>query len=197
MIGSTSWMIPGTYLDNAKILEGLVDFMEFLIYKWDGKTKRMLFKEMPFLLEMNLKYTVHLPFNSVREAKKAFDFFEDAKFPILNYVLHPMNGWKKVEWNEKVAVENLKDKIEFHDRMVFDVGHHLLGLKFPHEFKKNIVEIHLMGVKNGVDHLKLDRKSAEVAMNFMKRDPLVNFEIFSLEDLKSSIEVWKEVSNAL
>ncbi len=195
MIGSTSWMIPGTYLDNARILENFVDFMEFLVYEWDRKTKRTLFKEMPSLLELNLKYTVHLPLNSVRDAKKAFDFFEDAKFPVLNYVLHPMDGWKKFVWNDKVAIENLKDKIEFHDRMVFDVGHHLLGLKFPNEFKEKIVEVHLMGVKNGVDHLKLNHETAQIAMTFMENDPLVNFEIFSLEDLKYSIKVWKDVSN--
>ncbi len=195
MIGSTSWMIPGTYLDNARILENIVDFMEFLVYEWNEKTKRMLFKEMPSLLELNLKYTVHLPLNSARDAKKAFDFFEDAKFPVLNYVLHPMNGWKNFEWNEKIAVENLKDKIEFHDRMVFDIGHHLLGLKFPNEFKDKIVEAHLMGVRNGVDHIKLDQKTAQIAMEFVRNNSIVNFEIFSLEDLKSSIKVWRDVSN--
>ena len=188
-------MIPGTYLDNAKILENLVDFMEFLVYEWNEEIKRMLFKEMPSLLELNLKYTVHLPFNSVCDAKKAFDFFEDAKFPVLNYVLHPMDGWKKFVWNDKVAIENLKDKIEFHDRMVFDVGHHLLGLKFPNEFKKNIVEVHLMGVENGVDHIKLNPETAQVAVTFMENDPLVNFEVFSLEDLKYSMKVWKDVSD--
>ncbi len=195
MMGSTSWMIPGTYFENAKRLEGMVDFVELLVYEWNRKTKRMLFEEMPRLLELDLFYTVHLPFSSMRDAKKAYYFFEDAKFPILNYVLHPMKGWKTLGNQEKVALENLKEKVILHERMVFDVGHHLLGRRFPFEYVENIVEVHLMGVKNGTDHIALDEKTAKIALPFVKKDTLVNFEVFSMEELKASMAVWKDVTS--
>lgn len=197
MIGSTSWMVPGTYLENARILEGIVDFTELLVYEWNDCARKTLFGDMPGLLEVDMKYTVHLPMTSAKDAKAAVDFFEDARFPIINYVLHPMDGWKDIEWNDRVAVENLKDRIEPHERMVFDVGHHLLGLPFPEDLRPKIVEVHVMGVSDGEDHLSLDPETARIAAEFMKGDPMVNFEIFDLDDLKNSLKVWKNAPGVL
>ncbi len=193
MIGSTSWMIPGTYLDNAKLLRGIVDFVELLVYDWSEDVRKLIYKESDKLLELDLAYTVHLPTNSIFDAKRALDFFEGISFPILNYVLHPMDGWKSISWGSKVSIENLKYRIDAYDRMVFDVGHHILGMKFPANLVENIVEVHLMGVKEGKDHVRLDKDAASVAMGFVRDDVLVNFEVFDLDDLLYSIEVWQDV----
>ncbi len=188
-------MMPGTYLDNARVLEGTVDFVELLLYEWNDDVKQMLFSSMDELLELDLEYTAHLPMNSSIDAKNALDFFEDAGFPILNYVLHPMKGWRNFIWNERVALENLKNQIVPYDRMVFDVGHHILGIPFPKELKSKIVEVHMMGVKDGKDHLPLNLGIVQIVDEFLNEDALINFEVFSLHELESSLRVWSDAKN--
>jgi len=195
MIGSTSWVIPGTYYENALLLEELVDFVELLVYTWDEDTKTLLFNEMDKLLQLDLSYTVHLPMDRLDNVICAYNFFEDAQFPAINYVLHPIEGWRTI-LGENIALENLKEIIEPHNRMVFDVGHHFLGEKFPAHLKEAIVEIHAMGVIDGRDHLPLDRETAAFIKGFMgdliTENVLINFEVFDLEDLKNSLKVWSD-----
>ncbi|RKX56438.1 MAG: hypothetical protein DRP50_00255 [Thermotoga sp.] len=193
MIGSTSWVVPGTYIENARILEGIVDFVELLVYTWDEDTKRLLHKEMPCLLDLDLSYTIHLPTDNLEHVHKAIKFIEDAKFPVLNYVLHPLEGWEKHSWSDRVSIENLIDRIEPYKRMVFDVGHHILGVSFPNSLKDNIVEIHAMGVEKGRDHLSLNKKTADVIKDYMIDEILINFEVFDIEDLKDSIKLWRDI----
>ncbi len=193
MIGSTSWVVPGTYFDNAKLLEEIVDFVELLVYDWSDEVRNLLLVESEKLLRLDLAYTVHLPTNNVSDAKEAFDFFEEVGFPVLNYVLHPLEGWRYVQWNDRISVENLMGRIDVHSRMVFDVGHHILGERFPDELIDNIVEVHLMGVKEGRDHMRLDEETAIIASRFVRGDTLVNFEVFDLDDLLHSIKVWQNV----
>ena len=50
-----------------------------------------------------------------------------------------------------------------------------------------------MGVREGKDHVRLDEDAASVAMDFVRDDVLVNFEVFDLDDLLYSIEVWQDV----
>ncbi len=192
MIGTTSWMFPGTYLENAKALEGVVDFVELLVYTWDCDTRRLLFSELPKLSDLSLEYTVHLPTDNSQNAVKALRFFMDSGFDVLNYVLHPLKGWEKVaEISSKVSLENLRELIVPYGRMTFDVGHHLLGVRFPEHLKNRVVEIHAMGVEEGRDHIALNNTGLKEVLRFYREGVLVNFEVFDFEDLKRSLEIWR------
>jgi hypothetical protein len=195
MIGCTSWLVPGTWLENARLAQGLVDYNELLVASWDTETEETLEGELPELLKLDLQYAVHLPMTDAAQAWQAFRFFEERHVPLLNYVLHPMPHWREYEWGNLVSVENLKDIIEPHPRMVFDVGHHLLGKHFPDEWKSRIVEVHAMGVRDGHDHLALDAGTASLVMHWISEQTLVTFEVFDLDSLKASIRTW-EVAHA-
>lgn len=191
LIGSTSWVVPGTYADNARVLEGLVDLVELLVFTWDNTTKALLDSERDDLLRLSLQYSVHLPTDTIENCVQAVDYFEDRCFPVLNYVLHPLDGWQEYPWNERVAVENLIDRLDAYHRMVFDIGHHLLGKPFPEQLERNIVEIHAMGVVDRVDHSPLDESTFDLLAPHLRADIPVVFEVFDLEGLKRSLDVWK------
>ncbi|MGQ9856071.1 MAG: cobamide remodeling phosphodiesterase CbiR [Fervidobacterium sp.] len=202
LIGSTSWVIPGTYYENARILAHLVDFVELLVYTWDYETKELLEKEAKHLAKLTekygLKYTVHLPTDNVENMISAYNFLRKSELEILNYVVHPIDGISEFIKlaNKDVSVENLKEKILPYEKMTFDVGHHLLGERFPMELIDKINEIHMMGVHNGKDHEKLDKNTLEDVINFLGRRriseiTLICFEIFNLDDLIDSIALFE------
>lgn len=192
MIGSTSWLIPGTWLENARVAQGLVDYEELLVASWDPDTRSTLERELPGLLGLGLQYAVHLPFADVTQAWEVFSFFEDHGFPVLNYVLHPMMHWREYAWGDRVALENLKDVVEPHERIVFDIGHHLLGKRVPEDWKSRIVEVHVMGVHAGKDHLALDPATASAILPWVNDQTLLTFEVFDLDALMTSLHTWED-----
>ena len=191
MIGCTSWLVPGTYLQNAQLAVGLVDYVELLVATWDSETHAMLDADIPGLLDLDLQYTVHLPMSSADQAWRAMHYFEQRDFPVLNYVLHPMNDWREYSWNDLVALENLKDVVEPFPRMVFDVGHHLLGIPVPEHLRTHVVEVHAMGVRDGKDHLPLDKGSASTIEPWINERTLLTMEVFSLDGLTESLHAWR------
>jgi hypothetical protein len=191
MTGCTSWLVPGTWLESARLALGLVDYEELLVASWDPDTRSTLEAELPELLTLDLRYTVHLPFSNAADAWDAYRFFEDRGFPSLNYVLHPMAHWSDYAWGDRVALENLKDDVEPFERMVFDVGHHLLGKRFPDAWKSRVVEVHAMGVQDGKDHLALDPATAMVILPWVNDQTLLTFEVFDLDALMTSLRTWE------
>ncbi len=190
--GSTSWIKGPGFLENSRLLEGMVDFVELLVYTWDDDICHRLFREMVPLMDLDLDYTVHLPTDSAENAYRAMMFFEDSRFPILNHVLHPLPGWRAYPWNGNVSVENLIDIVEPYHRMVFDVGHHMTGLNFPDGLASRIVEVHLMGAGAGTDHCPLDTEAMKTALPYLSNGMLVNFEVFDMDGLKESLRVFRE-----
>jgi len=204
LIGTTSWLFPGTYYENAKSIVQKVDFVELLVYQWNEETKQLFSEEIKGLVELrkqSLLYSVHLPTNNIEDARRAFEFFENSELDVINYVLHPLDGLKNFKWNEKVAVENMIGKIETYENMVFDIGHHMLGEKFPPEYLNNVVEIHLMGVKDGKDHLELNLETLqELYLLFddkLHLVPYICFEIFDMDLLENSLELWNKMVSKL
>jgi len=191
MIGCTSWLVPGTWLENARLAQGLVDYDELLVANWDNETRETLECELPELLKLDLQYAVHLPMTNAAQAWEAFQFFEERHVPVLDYVLHPMPHWRDYAWGSLVAVENLKNVLDPYPRMVFDIGHHLLGKPFPKEWKSRIVEVHAMGVVGGHDHVALDAATASLIAPWISEHTLVTFEVFDLTALKTSIQTWE------
>jgi len=178
---------------KCRLAQGLVDYDELLVARWDAETQEMLDRELPELLRLDLQYAVHLPMTNAAQAWDAYQFFEERQIPILNYVLHPMPHWREYAWGNMVSIENLKDIVELHQRMVFDVGHHLLGRHFPDAWKPCIVEVHAMGVQGGHDHLALDAATAGIIMPWISGQTLVTMEVFDLDALKDSIRIWEAV----
>lgn len=202
LIGTTSWLFPGTYYENARSAAQKVDFVELLVYQWDEETYKLLSQEIGGLMELKhqgLLYTVHLPTNNIWDAKRAFEFFENSELDIIGYVLHPLDGFKNFKWNKRVAVENMLEKVEAYDKMVFDIGHHMLGEKFPPEYLDNVIEIHLMGVSGNQDHLKLNENTLQELCllfgNKLYSVPYICFEIFDMELLEDSLKIWKKMMN--
>ena len=191
LIGTTSWLIPGTYYENAKLVEGKFDFVELLVYTWDKETRKLLEKEIPYLEKLRLFYTVHLPTDEANKAFEAFSFFEKSDIKILNYVLHPLDGLEFFSWGDKISLENLKEKIVPWDRMTFDVGHHLLGKKFPENLKKKIVEIHAMGVEKGKDHLELNDTAMMEMLKYIS--PATRFICLEVFDYERAIRSLKKI----
>lgn len=199
-IGTTSWLIPGGYLENVKLVAEIVDFVELLVFSFDKETRHMLKNELPELYKISkkygLEYTVHLPTDCINNVKDAFNFFEESNLPILNYVVHPIDCIEPLlKKSDKISVENLKKDILIHNRTVFDIGHHILGMKVTKEFFENTVEFHLMGVKGDQDHLKLDKETLLLSKEYMKLMPnlkYICFEVFDINDFLDSYNLWRE-----
>jgi hypothetical protein len=191
MLGSTSWLVPGTWLTNARLVQGLVDYQELFVTSWDAGTRLILEQELPGLMSLDLQYSVHLPYPDPAQAWDAMQFFESNAFPVLSYVLHPVPGWRAFHWNNRVALENLKDVIEPYPRTVFDVGHHLLGQRVPDTYRASTVEVHAMGVHGGNDHLPLDGEAVKVILPWVTDATLITFEVFDYDALLTSLRVWE------
>lgn len=199
-IGTTSWLVPGTYLENVKLVANKVDFVELLVFTWDKDTREILkreIEELHYISQLNdLEYTVHLPTDNICNVNEALDFFENSKLNISNYIVHPLDGVETIlEESKKIAVENLKNDILIHDRTVFDIGHHFSGMHVNEKFLKNAIEFHIMGFTCDKDHLKLDIDSLNISKSFMKFMPnleYICFEVFNLNDFLYSLKVWSE-----
>lgn len=199
IIGATSWVQPGTYLENARILKGVVDVVELLFYTWDEDTEKIIRKEIQQLRELELKYTVHLPTDNISASRRVYSFFKSAGFPVLNFTLHPVAGWEDfIAGKEDVSLENLVTLHPRYSRMTLDIGHAILaGIKSDYFSGTEIKEVHLSGVKAGEDHLEItDDKEMKYLANFSRDDLMVILEIFSLEPLmvsKRRVEEWQSL----
>ncbi|MCX7654806.1 MAG: hypothetical protein N2Z58_09065 [Fervidobacterium sp.] len=210
LIGTTSWLVPGTYYENARLVAQFVDFVELLVYTWDDETKDLISSEVEKLFSLTqsygLSYTVHLPVDNFGNVLRAIYFFENIrdKLNIINYILHPF----EVDDFEllltrftNISVENLKEKVYYSDRMVFDIGHHLLGNRVDFSKIKDIKEIHLMGIKNGKDHLTTNEETFNLIYQLLSQKlfdiELICFEVFSLKDFIDSLISWTRWKNSV
>ena len=211
LLGTTSWVIPGTYYENVDFITKYfkeINFIELLVYTWDDDTHKLFEKEKSYLLKIakqrGITYTVHLPTDDICNVVKAFEYLEE-NLKIANYVLHPYCKISESLYTEKlntllehpkVAIENLIECIQLHKRTVFDIGHHLLGLKVDADFLKKVVELHIMGVSNGKDHEKLNDQALQELYNLFSNKLFeINylcFEIFNEDDLAQSLQIWEE-----
>lgn len=187
-LGTTSWLTEENFLDNARLVEGQVDFVELLVYTWDRTMQAKVTSWLDGLAGLALEYTVHLPTDRVEHALTAAHFFAASDFPLLNMTLHPLPGWQQVEWPSLVALENLINRVEFHHRLTFDLTHSLLGSPLPAHFHPHIVELHLSGTDGRIDHLPLDSATLHTALPHLREEMLVCFEIFSVEDALAAVD---------
>ena len=177
-LGTTSWLTGGDFLADARLVAGRVDFVELLVYTWDREMQARVAASLEALAALDLEYTVHLPTDNAAGALAAARFFAASGFPLLNMTLHPLPGWRQLDWPELVAVENLINRIEFHPRFTFDLTHSLLGTPLPDHFLPHMVELHLSGTDGRMDHLPLDAATLERSRPLLRDGLLVCFEIF-------------------
>ncbi|WP_448871146.1 hypothetical protein [Desulfobulbus propionicus] len=195
-LGTTSWLIGENFLDNARLVEGRADFLELLVYTWDDAWRAKVSRWLEGLAALNLEYTVHLPTDTAANALAAARFFVESGFPLLNMTLHPLPGWRELDWPSLMAMENLNDRVEFHTRYTFDLTHSLLGQPLPESYYPHIVELHLSGNDGRLDHLALDSNTLELARPFLRRDMLVCFEIFDPDDALAAVEAVRQVGTS-
>jgi len=202
LIGTTSWLVPGTYYENARLVAQAIDFVELLIYSWDDEIIRLVDSEiekLSFLTDkFNLIYTIHLPTNDIQSALDAYKYFSKSKIKIANYVLHPLDGIERLLSIDDgfISVENLKEKLISYKKMTFDIGHHTLGINFPQDLIPNVNEIHMMGVLNGEDHIELNEATMQELLRiFHNRIDDVRFiciEVFDMEQMLNSIKLFNQ-----
>ena len=193
-LGSTSWLIGENFVDNARLVAGRADFLELLVYTWDGEWRAKVGRWLDGLAALNLQYTVHLPTDTVANALAAARFFEESGFPLLNMTLHPLPGWREFDWPPLTAMENLSDRVEFHPRYTFDLTHNLLGTPLPERYYPHIVELHLSGTDGCLDHLPLDAGTLALAQPFFRKELLVCCEIFDAEEALAAVEMIRRVA---
>lgn len=200
-IGSVSWVVPGTYLENARVLEKHVDFVELLVYTWNNELASMLEAELTGMAALDLFYTVHMPTDTIENCRNAYNFFKEHNFPIRNHTLHPLQGWQDfITGKTDITLENLIERWPAWKHMTLDIGHLMLAadsdfLKQP--VLRSIPEVHLHGVRGNKDHCALNKRSLRCLEQSFKDAPhlfntdelLLNFEIFDLDQLKKSLSL--------
>lgn len=76
-LGATFWQVPGTCLDNARLLAGYASFSELLVYKWNDDLQSMLEHEWDDVSRL-IELSVHFPADSFDHAA-ALRFFSTGK----------------------------------------------------------------------------------------------------------------------
>ena len=193
-LGTTSWLIGENFLDNARLVEGRADFLELLVYTWDESWRAKVSRWLEGLAALDLEYTVHLPTDTAANALAAARFFAECGFPLLNMTLHPLPGWRELDWPELTALENLTNRVEFHPRYTFDLTHSLLGHPLPEHYHPHIIELHLSGTDGQLDHLPLDTNTLELARPLLQKERLVCFEIFDADDALAAVEMVRRMA---
>ncbi|MGA2091396.1 MAG: hypothetical protein ABSH12_08075 [Endomicrobiales bacterium] len=205
-IGAASWVQKGTYFENAQLLASNVDYVELMVHTWDASTKTLLEKELPLLRTLPLEYSVHLPSDTIFKCREAYQFFHAHRFPVQNFVLHPLVGWQNfIAGKNDISLENLIDTYPLYQRMTIDIGHLVLARAFPllalnNSSRLRIVSLHIHGVWKGKDHSTLNDRTISYIRDLRRLAPAfatamdntsVTFEVFNYQKLLKSIRRFK------
>ncbi len=210
--GSVSWVVPGGYAKNARILRAHVDFVELLVYTWDAETKSLLTKEADELKSLGCAYTVHLPTDGIERCAQAYEFFKETCFPIKHFTLHPLPGWRGfIAGREDVSLENLLPGGDAFENMTIDIGHLMAGRNGDEVLGapelRRIDEIHVHGLRGVKDHEPFDDAAAEwlremavrheiLGKAMRREEQLINFEIYDLDGFLESLRRFKDAFSA-
>lgn len=214
IVGTTSWQIPGTYLENLKILKDEVDFVELLIYSWDEHIQSIIKKESEELFNSDIKLSIHLPTDNMKSIRNVCSYFKD--FNVYRLTMHPFGEIEEFKdtfrycqdiFKKRLCVENLEDgkffeyynKIkEYNPSITMDWGHLTLLGENPEYFisrvKSKIREIHFHGIQNGKDHSLPTKEQYKSFIKTYKKyfkDTPVCVELFKLEETLQVVEVLK------
>jgi hypothetical protein len=175
-LGATSWQVPGTYLDNARLLAGHAAFSELLVYTWNDQMQAMLEREWD---EMNglIELSVHLPADSLEHAAEALTFLGGRN--VLRYTVHPVldvvalreflrSGVDLV--GERLCLENLENDVfervmpsvaDIPFSVTLDYGHLLFTHdsvdRFVDAYGARVGEVHFHGYDGTDCHVDADK----------------------------------------
>lgn len=168
-LGATSWQVPGTYLDNARLLAGHAAFSELLVYTWSEELRSTLEQEWEAMSSL-LELSVHLPADNLEHAAAALRFFSGRE--VLRYTMHPVRDVAALRRflvsgvdlvGDRLCLENLENDVfdvvmpsvaDIPFSVTLDYGHLLFIGAAPGPFldmyADRIREVHFHGY-NGVD----------------------------------------------
>ena len=148
-------------------------------------------------------YTLHLPYDFGFFGKEAHVKWSENIFWVMEELLS-----SGIE-SKKISIENLMYPFEWAENLIkkfnlsvcMDMGHLILQNinieDFFFRYYEHISIIHLHGVDGNKDHISLDcmkeEKSARVVNILKKFKGVVSIEVFSFNDLKSSLETFDKI----
>jgi hypothetical protein len=164
ILGATSWQVPGSYLDNARLLAEHAAFAELLVYTWNDEMQTTLeqqWDEMEGLLGLS----VHLPADTLENAEGALRFFSGRN--VLRYTVHPVADVPALRSflvsavelvGDRLCLENLENDVfdmvmprveDIPFSVTMDYGHllftHTSGSGFVDAWGSRVREIHFHG----------------------------------------------------
>lgn len=187
ILGATSWQVPGTYLDNVRLLAGHAAFSELLIYTWNDELQSMLEQEWDDMSEL-IELSVHLPADSLEHAAGALRFFSSRK--ALRYTMHPVldvpalreflrSGVELV--GERLCLENLENDVfetvmprvkDIPFSITMDYGHllftHASADRFVDAWGTRVQEAHFHGYDGINCHIEPDEGTLSTFGSLMK-----------------------------
>jgi hypothetical protein len=213
-----SYVIPGTYLENVRFLEGFPEIraVELLFYLYDPQTRELLVREREGLAARRgrFSFSVHLPDDLAPEHA---EILELTRGLAELYILHPPPSGEReflglvqrwhADYGEVFALENLTGRsfealaAALPDLpLCMDTGHLLLNGAGVGDFLRRhgqrLREIHLHGVRQAADH----RPFGAAEPWFRELEPflrsftgVVNLELFCLADLTECMGTLRSV----
>ncbi|MHB8070686.1 MAG: cobamide remodeling phosphodiesterase CbiR [Candidatus Cryosericum sp.] len=175
ILGATSWQVPGTYLDNARLLAEHATFSELLVYTWNEEMQSTLERDWDDMSGL-LRLSVHLPADSLEHAAEALRFFSGRN--VLRYTIHPVmdvlalrnflsSGVDLV--GERLCLENLENDVfetvmprveDIPFSITMDFGHllftHASADRFVDAWGARVQEIHFHGYDGTNCHVEPD-----------------------------------------
>lgn len=193
-LGATSWQVPGTYLDNARLLAGHAAFSELLVYTWSEELQGTLEQEWEAMSSL-LELSVHLPVDNLEHAAAALRFFSGRE--VLRYTVHPVRDVAALRRflgsgvdlvGDRLCLENLENDVfdvvmpsvaDIPFSVTLDYGHLLFmgadSEPFLDRYADRIREVHFHGY-DGIDcHVAPDgptiRHFREIAEIWFRDEP--------------------------
>jgi sugar phosphate isomerase/epimerase len=186
MLGATSWQVPGSYLDNARLLAGHAAFSELLVYTWNDEMQAAMEQQWD---EMNglLRLSVHLPADTLEHADQALRFF--SQHNVLRYTVHPVADVPALRSflrsavelvGERLCLENLENDVfdtvmpyvkDIPFSITMDYGHLLFTHASPGVFadawEPRVREIHFHGYDGTNCHVAPDERTVSSFVGFV------------------------------
>jgi hypothetical protein len=213
ILSAPSWVAPGTYLENLRILEAVraIQSVELLFFIYDEDARAIFARERDGIAAFagRFGFTVHLPDPLLPEHEA---LVESTRAFARSYVVHPatvdgaqalasMVGLWRRRYGDIFYLENTRISLFDANLPLFDdiglccdVGHLLLEGLDPAAWiagkADRIREVHLHGLIGGRDHsaFSFRDKALRRIIPFLKAfEGTIELELFSLAEIEGAI----------
>ncbi|MDR2445154.1 MAG: AP endonuclease [Spirochaetaceae bacterium] len=211
-----SWVIPGTYLENLRFLDGKdkIDGVELLFFLYDEDIRAEFLRDLPGIRDFAKRFvfTAHLPDNLREEHEELVEVLSPL---VKHFIVHPaadadagarlLETWMSRYGRRRFLLENtVPGRFEallacFGGDMpvCMDTAHLLIEGRVPADFARRysgqIREVHLNGMGEGdSDGHKPPRAEdgwfLELVPFLRQFSGIVNLELFSWDEVKQGID---------